>query len=187
MEDQDVGANRYLQLPEIATASLPAAAAGNEGGIVYDATTNSVKVSNGSAWVNQPLSGSIANADIVASAAIATSKLANVPSTTVTAGTAAVASGVTSAIFSVATDAATDCTLTLDSTANSVGADVSVVFTTDGGKNLVVSRGGSDVIQTASGADIQTITFEDAKDFGVFRKVAAGTWICVINKGGTEA
>jgi len=38
-------------LPQIATASLPAAAAGNKGGIVYDSTTNTLKVSNGSAWV----------------------------------------------------------------------------------------------------------------------------------------
>ena len=37
-------------LPQIATASLPTAAAGNKGGIVYDSTTNTIKWSNGSAW-----------------------------------------------------------------------------------------------------------------------------------------
>lgn len=58
MEDQDVGGNRYLQLPEIATAALATAAAGNEGGIVYDATTNTVKYSDGSAWATITAGGS---------------------------------------------------------------------------------------------------------------------------------
>jgi hypothetical protein len=37
---------------KIATGSLPAPAAGNEGFIVYDSTTNTVKYSDGSAWAN---------------------------------------------------------------------------------------------------------------------------------------
>lgn len=36
--------------PKYATSALPAAA-GVEGGIVYDTTTNTLKFSNGSAWV----------------------------------------------------------------------------------------------------------------------------------------
>jgi hypothetical protein len=43
---------RLLQLGKIATGSLPAAAAGNEGSIAYDDTTNTVKFSNGSVWQN---------------------------------------------------------------------------------------------------------------------------------------
>lgn len=42
--------HKFFQLPVISTASLPTAAAGNEGGIVYDATTNTVKFSDGSSW-----------------------------------------------------------------------------------------------------------------------------------------
>ncbi len=42
--------DKYIQLPEIATASLPTASTSNEGGLVYDATTNSIKFSNASSW-----------------------------------------------------------------------------------------------------------------------------------------
>lgn len=56
------GANRYLQLPKTATDDLPAAAAGNKGAIVYDATTNSVKRSDGTDWAN--VSGAADNGSI---------------------------------------------------------------------------------------------------------------------------
>lgn len=49
--------NLYLHLPEVATASLPAGAAGNEGAIVYDATTDTVKYSDGTAWANIAIAG----------------------------------------------------------------------------------------------------------------------------------
>ena len=42
----------YLQLPEVANASLPAAASGNEGGVSYDATNNTVVFSDGASWAN---------------------------------------------------------------------------------------------------------------------------------------
>ena len=44
---------KSVKLPNVATASLPAAATGvngNEGNIVYDATTSSIKFSDGSSW-----------------------------------------------------------------------------------------------------------------------------------------
>ena len=54
--------DKYLSLPEVATGSLTAVAADNEGGIVYDATTNTVKYSNGSAWANIATGGAAENA-----------------------------------------------------------------------------------------------------------------------------
>jgi len=54
--------DKYLSLPEVSTASLTAVAADNEGGIVYDATTNTVKYSNGSAWANIATGGAAENA-----------------------------------------------------------------------------------------------------------------------------
>lgn len=53
----------YMQLPEVATGSLEAAAAGNEGGIVYDSTTNTVKFSDGSSWANVSATGSAETLD----------------------------------------------------------------------------------------------------------------------------
>lgn len=43
---------RFLQLPEVPTASLPAAAAGNEGAVVYNSTTNTVQASDGASWAD---------------------------------------------------------------------------------------------------------------------------------------
>lgn len=40
----------YLEVPQIAGASLPAAAAGNKGYLVYNTTTNKLNFSTGSAW-----------------------------------------------------------------------------------------------------------------------------------------
>lgn len=42
--------NAFIHLPEIANASLPAAAAANEGGIAYDATNNVPVFSDGGSW-----------------------------------------------------------------------------------------------------------------------------------------
>jgi len=41
-----------LMLASYATGDLPAATADNEGSIVYDTTTNTVKFSNGAVWAN---------------------------------------------------------------------------------------------------------------------------------------
>jgi len=49
--------NAYLQLPQTANASLPAAATGNEGAVVYDSTNNALYFSNGSAWAAVNASG----------------------------------------------------------------------------------------------------------------------------------
>lgn len=49
--------NKYLHLPEVATASLPAGATANEGGIVYDSTLNKIKYSDGSSWYDIATSG----------------------------------------------------------------------------------------------------------------------------------
>jgi hypothetical protein len=46
----DVSGATLFRVPMIATASLPAAAAGNEGMIVYDTTANKLKMSTGAAW-----------------------------------------------------------------------------------------------------------------------------------------
>lgn len=48
-----------LNLPKIVTASLPAAAPGNEGAIAYDDTTNTVKFSDGSSWTNVAAGGAV--------------------------------------------------------------------------------------------------------------------------------
>lgn len=69
----------HLQLPETATDGLPAAGAGNEGAITYDATTNTVKFSNGSEWANigsDPADGSITAAKLAADA-VETAKIKN--------------------------------------------------------------------------------------------------------------
>lgn len=57
------GSDLYVQLPEVANASLPTAAAGNEGGIVYDSTNNKVYFSNGSAWAAIGVAGSVGSLD----------------------------------------------------------------------------------------------------------------------------
>jgi len=41
---------KYFQLPKITTTNLETAASLNEGGLVYDDSTNTVKFSNGSSW-----------------------------------------------------------------------------------------------------------------------------------------
>ena len=46
------GKSTHLQLKQTVTGSLPTAAATNEGAIVYDATTNTVKFSDGATWTN---------------------------------------------------------------------------------------------------------------------------------------
>lgn len=52
LQENPSARNKFNHLPQVATASLPSAAAANEGGLVYDDTTNTVKFSNGSAWAN---------------------------------------------------------------------------------------------------------------------------------------
>lgn len=42
--------DKSFQLPKVATADLPTAGTANEGGLVYDATTDSVKYSDASSW-----------------------------------------------------------------------------------------------------------------------------------------
>jgi hypothetical protein len=54
--------NLYLHLPEVATGSIPAASAGNEGSIVYDATLNEIYFSNGAVWASVGGAGSTLNA-----------------------------------------------------------------------------------------------------------------------------
>jgi len=44
--------NQFKRLPNTATSALDAAAAANEGAIVYDETTSTVKFSNGIIWAN---------------------------------------------------------------------------------------------------------------------------------------
>jgi hypothetical protein len=55
--------NAFEQLPNVATASLPTAASANEGSIVYDSTTNTVKFSDGTSWA--AIAGSSITADAV--------------------------------------------------------------------------------------------------------------------------
>ena len=43
LQDDPSSKSSFNHLPSIATGSLPAAAAANEGGVVYDSTTNTVK------------------------------------------------------------------------------------------------------------------------------------------------
>lgn len=89
--------DRYFSLPEIATASLTTAATANEGAIVYDATTNTVKYSNGSSWANVSTGGAAENAfstincptgtDPVADSSTDTLNLTATDSTVVVTGT----------------------------------------------------------------------------------------------------
>lgn len=44
------GRDKYIQFPQIATASLETPASTNEGGLVYDSTTNTLKFSDGASW-----------------------------------------------------------------------------------------------------------------------------------------
>ena len=91
--------DRYLSLPEIATASLATAATANEGAIVYDATTNTVKFSDGSSWTNVATGGAAENAfatidcptgtDPVADSATDTLTLTQSDDTVVVTGTVA--------------------------------------------------------------------------------------------------
>jgi hypothetical protein len=46
----DVATATLFRVPMFATADIPAAAAGNEGMIVYDTTANKLKMSTGAAW-----------------------------------------------------------------------------------------------------------------------------------------
>jgi hypothetical protein len=52
-----------LNLENITTANLPAAATANEGSIAYDATTNTIKFSDGSSWANIGVAGSTGTLD----------------------------------------------------------------------------------------------------------------------------
>lgn len=89
--------DRYFCLPEISTTYLTTAAAGNEGAIVYDSTTNTVKYSNGSAWAAIATGGAAENAfatmncpagtDPVADSATDTLNLTTSDSTVVVTGT----------------------------------------------------------------------------------------------------
>lgn len=56
---------KSVKLPNVATASLPTPAAANEGNIVYDATSNTVKFSDGSSWTNIASAGATPTADQV--------------------------------------------------------------------------------------------------------------------------
>jgi len=58
-----------VYLGNIATASLPAASSSNEGAIVYDATTNTVKFSDGSSWASVGANPLTTKGDIIAAAA----------------------------------------------------------------------------------------------------------------------
>lgn len=50
LTDEEVKAEIPIELYQVATASIPAAAAGNKGYILYDSTLNKLKFSTGSAW-----------------------------------------------------------------------------------------------------------------------------------------
>lgn len=52
-----------LNLENITTTNLPAAATANEGSIAYDATTNTIKFSDGSSWANIGVAGSTGTLD----------------------------------------------------------------------------------------------------------------------------
>lgn len=62
--------NEFLHLPEVVTSSLPAAGTANEGGIVYDATTDTVKFSDGSSWTSVAATGVTLNSAYDAGAEI---------------------------------------------------------------------------------------------------------------------
>lgn len=82
--DDSADDDKYIQLPKISTSSLPTAVADgssgeNEGGIVYDVTTNTVKFSNGSAWAD--VEGANEALSNLASVAINTSLVSDTDST----------------------------------------------------------------------------------------------------------
>jgi hypothetical protein len=72
--------DKFVQLPVIANASLPAAASSNEGGIVYDATNNKLLVSNGGSW-GSPVTGASNALDDLDNVAINTSLVSDTDST----------------------------------------------------------------------------------------------------------
>lgn len=73
-----------LGLAKIITSSLPAAAAGNEGYIVYDDTTNTVKFSDGSTWANISTGGGSGVTTMAAIGAVPNANGASIASTTLT-------------------------------------------------------------------------------------------------------
>lgn len=89
--------NRFLHLPEIATASQVAAGATNEGGIFYDATLNQVMFSDGANWAAVASAGLFmfktivptAGANVVADTATDTLTLKSADGSVVITGTAA--------------------------------------------------------------------------------------------------
>jgi len=104
----------------------------------------------------------------------------------VVAGTATVDVPAYSMVYSVATDNATDCTLTLDGSAV-VGYDFTMHFITDGTHDVVVACEGADTIDAAGDLANTSITFVDAGDYCVLRKVSSDKWIVIVNNGGTLA
>ena len=102
----------------------------------------------------------------------------------ITAGTATVDVPAYNSIYSIATDNATDCTLTLDGSAV-VGYDVTIHFVTDGTKDVVIVVEGADTIDGAGDLGNTGILCEDVGDFLVLRKVSADKWIVIVNNGGT--
>ena len=46
-----LGDDSQLLIPKFATADIPVAAAGNKGMLVYDETTDVLKISTGAAWL----------------------------------------------------------------------------------------------------------------------------------------
>jgi len=62
--DSSSDSDKFFQLPQISNSSLPTAVAGNEGGVVYDATNNKVYFSNGSSWSAIDTSGNPAYDDV---------------------------------------------------------------------------------------------------------------------------
>jgi hypothetical protein len=162
-----VGAAKSIKLPNLAAASQDAAAAANEGNIYYDATSSSLKLSDGTNW-----SGVI----FVARPVI------DVPNTT-----NAVTAATTDTIYTIATAApGTDTVVNLDAGVT-VGYELTFSMGVDGGSDIVVTCGGADVFHHSAAINSVTATMADLGDYLVIRKVRPDVWLVIADRGNAYA
>lgn len=137
----------YLQLPEVATASLQAAAAANEGGVVYDATTNTVKFSDGSSWGNISATGS---AETLQNTYVAGQSI----NITAAVGDLDITYDVAGSRVDLDVDSAVTVTdMMIFRTSDAAGLATDALDISDGGITNAVNIGGNNIVGTALDLD----------------------------------
>jgi hypothetical protein len=153
--------NRYYMLPQIATTSIPTAASGNAGGIVYDSTSNTVKFSNGSSWGNVSTAGSVAWDDIGdpdASSSVSFAAYTN----TLTSATANWGGTILENTHSNPTTGATLLSLKYTANGDAEGVYFKCIDNASADTQFTIGQNGNTVIAgTATGTDALTITAGD--------------------------